>query len=278
MGTINEQPMKRPIVGKDQLIDIYYPEINNLDEQKVFQEFRQDILNTNNVFISTLAMDFPPEVSLKKRKTIDEQWKEKFAELTHIKSLGLRHKVDQNYFEAVCEMRNLEVLNIWTSTVLDISSIRKLDKLKSLSISNFSKLDDVSPLIELKTLQHLSILASFKILNYELIGKMTWLKSLELGGDTFAPRNLMLQSLEPYNELKELVELDMSCASIRDRNYRQILKLKKLKRLDAHWRMKNKEREDIQNEHPSLKSGFFVAYDFVKNEFKDGIEWWIEKE
>ena len=268
--------MKRPIIGKDQLIDTYYPEIKDLDEPMVFQEFRQDILNTNNVFISTLAMDFPPEVTLKKRKEIDEQWKEKFSELTHIKSIGLRHRVDQNYFEAVCEMRNLEELSISTSTVLDISSIRKLDKLKSLSLSNFSKLEDISPLLELKSLECLSILASFKISNYELIGKMTWLKSLEIGGDTYAPRNLMLQSLEPFTKLKELVSLDMSCASIRDRNYRPILKLNKLKRLDAHWRMKNKEREDIQNEHPSLKSGFFVAFDFVKNEFKDGIEWWIE--
>ncbi|WP_405570511.1 hypothetical protein [Winogradskyella sp. Asnod2-B02-A] len=269
--------MKIPIVGKDQIVDTYYPLIKDLNKQKGFQEFEQDILNTNNVFISTLAMDFPSKVSLKKRKEIDEQWKTKFPELTHIKSIGLRHRVDQNYFEAVCEMRNLESLNIWSSNVLDISSIKKLDKLKSLSLSNFSKLEDISPLTELKSLESLSILASFKISNYEIIGKMTWLKSLELGGDTFAPRNLMLQSLEPYAELKELIELDMSCASIRDRNYRQILKLESLKRLDAHWRMKKNEREFIQNEHPSLKSGFFVAYDFVKNEFKDGIEWWIEK-
>ena len=270
--------MKIPILGKDQIVDTYYPVIKDLDEKKVFQEFEQDALNTNNVFISTLAMDFPPEVSLKKRKEIDEQWKTKFPELTQVKSLGLRHRVDQNYFEAVCKMRNLESLDIRTSTATDIGSIKKLDKLKNLSLSNFSKLEDVSPLTELQSLESLSILASFKISNYELIGKMTWLKSLELGGDAFAPRNLMLQSLESFAELKELVELDMSCASIRDRNYLPILKLKKLKRLDAHWRMKTNEREFLQNEHPSLRSGFFVAYDFVKNEFKNGIEWWIEKE
>ncbi|MDO6492884.1 MULTISPECIES: hypothetical protein [unclassified Cellulophaga] len=269
--------MNTSIVGKDQIADTYYPTIEELDKEQAFQVYEDKILETNNIFISTLAMDFSPNTSLKRRKEIDEQWKEKLPQLSHIKRLDLRHKVDQDYFNVICKMKNLEVLNIWSSTVKDISSIKKLTKLRALSFSNFSRLEDVSPLIELKSLESLSILASFKVANYELIGKMKWLKSLELGGDTFAPKNLMLNSLKPFTDLSELIELDMSCASIRDKNYKPILKLKKLKRLDAHWRMKNQERELLQNEHPSLQSGFFVAYDFVKNEFKNGIEWWIEK-
>lgn len=269
--------MKTPMIGKDQIADTYYPTIAELDEEQTFKEYEDRILETNNIFISTLAMDFPPNTSLKKRKGIDEQWKEKLPELNHIKRLDLRHKVDQNYFNVICKMKNLEVLNIWSSTVTDIRSIKKLTKLKALYISNFSRLEDVSPLLELKSLESLSILASFKVANYELIGKMKWLKLLELGGDTFAPKNLILNSLEPFTNLNELIELDMSCASIKDKNYKPILELKKLKRLDAHWRMKNQERELLQSEHPSLQSGFFVAYDFVKNEFKNGIEWWIEK-
>jgi Leucine-rich repeat (LRR) protein len=265
--------MKTPIIGKDQIVDTYYPTIAELGEEQPFQEYENRILDTNNIFISTLAMDFPSSTSSKRRKGIDEQWKEKLPQLSHIKRLDLRHKVDQDYFDVICKMKNLEVLNIWSSTATDISSIKKLTKLKALSLSNFSQLEDVSPLIELKSLESLSILASFKVDNYEFIGKMKWLKSLELGGDTFAPKNLMLSSLEPFTDLSELIELDMSSASIKDKNYRPILELKKLKRLDAHWRMKNQERELLQSEHPSLQSGFFVAYDFVKNEFKDGIEW-----
>lgn len=269
--------MKALIVGKDQIADTYYPTIAELDEEQTFKECGDRILETNNIFISTLAMDFPSGTSLKRRKEIDEQWKEKLPQLSHIKRLNLRHKVDQDYFDVICKMKNLEVLNIWSSTVTDIGSIKKLTKLKALYLSNFSRLEDVSPLIELKSLESLSVLASVKVANYELIGKMKWLKSLELGGDTFAPKNLILHSLEPFTNLNELIELDMSCASIRDKNYKPILELKKLKRLDAYWRMKNQERELLQSEHPSLQSGFFVAYDFVKNEFKNGIEWWIEK-
>lgn len=269
--------MKTPIVGKDQIVDTYYPTIAELDKEQAFQEYEDKILETNNIFISTLAMDFPSTTSSKRRKEIDEEWKEKLPHLSHIKRLNLRHRVDQDYFDTISNMENLEVLNIWTSIITDISSIKKLTKLKALYLSNFSRLEDISPLMELKSLESLSILASFKVANYDLIGKMNWLKSLEIGGDTFAPKNLMLNSLEPFTGLNELIELDMSCASIRDKNYRPILKLSKLKRLDAHWRMKNKDRESLIDQHPSLKSGFFVAYDFVKNEFKEGVEWWIEK-
>lgn len=269
--------MKTPIVGKDQIADTYYPTIVELDEEHAFQEYEDKVLETNNIFISTLAMDFPSGTSSKKRKEIDNEWKEKLPNLNHIKRLNLRHRVDQDYFDIICKMENLEVLNIWTSISTNISSIKNLTKLKALYLSNFSRLEDISPLVELKSLESLSILASFKVANYELIGKMKSLKSLELGGDTFAPKNLMLNSLEPFTDLNELIELDMSCASIRDKNFRPILELKKLKRLDAHWRMKNQEREFLQNEHPSLQSGVFVAYDFVKNEFKKGVEWWIEK-
>ncbi|PHN95103.1 hypothetical protein CSC80_07190 [Maribacter sp. 6B07] len=269
--------MKTPIVGKDQIADTYYPMIAGLDEEQAFQDYNDKVLETNNIFISTLAMDFSSGTSSKRKKEIDEEWKEKLPNLGHIKRLDLRHRVDQDYFDIICKMKNLEVLNIWASTITDISSISKLTKLKALYLSNFSRLEDIAPLMGLKSLESLSILASFKVANYELIGQIKSLKSLELGGDTFAPKNLILSSLEPFTALNELIELDMSCASIRDKDYRPILELKKLKRLDAHWRMKNLEREFLQNEHPSLQSGFFVAYDFGKNEFKDGVEWWIEK-
>lgn len=156
-----------PIEGKDLIVDTYYPDFKNLYAQKNFQEYKEDVLSTNNIFISTLSMDFPSNVSLKKRKAIDEEWITKFPELNHIKQLNLRHRVNQDYFESVCKMKNLESLTIWTSNIINISSISKLNKLKSLYIGNFSQLEDISPLIKLKSLERLMIKASFKISNYE---------------------------------------------------------------------------------------------------------------
>lgn len=265
-----------PIAGKDQLADTFYPIIDDLQELETFQSYNDSVLSSNHIFIQTLAMDFSSGTSLKERKEIDEKWKQEFPKLKHVKILNLRHKVTQDYFEEVCKMENLEALNMWTSTVTDIKSIAKLKNLKALSLSNLSKLEDISPLVKLEQLQKLSIRASFKIKNFEIIGEMNWLRSLTLGGDEIAPRNLMLSSLKPFAGLDQLIELDFSYTSIRDKNYKPILELKKLKRLDAFWRMKNQDRESLLNEHPFLRSGFFIAYDFDKNEFKEGVEWWIE--
>ena len=65
----------------------------------------------------------------------------------------------------------------------------------------------------------------------------------------------------------------MSTSSIRDKSYHVILEMEKLERLDAHWRMKDKYRTELKEKHPNLKAGFFVDYDFVKNEFYEGKEW-----
>ena len=73
--------------GKDQVIDTYYPTIAELDEEQAYQEYEDKILDTNNIFISSLAMDFPSSTSSKRRKEINEQWKEKLPHLSHIKRL-----------------------------------------------------------------------------------------------------------------------------------------------------------------------------------------------
>ena len=69
--------MKRPKIGKDQIVDTYYPVLKDLDDEKTFQEYEDEILKTNNVFISTFAMYFQHDFSKKRRKEIDELWKKK---------------------------------------------------------------------------------------------------------------------------------------------------------------------------------------------------------
>lgn len=265
-----------PVPGKDLLADSYSWNIEGLDDETMFQEFNEDALVKNNIFIKALPMDFRKTKTPEERKAINQVWIDRLPELTHVKQLDLRVRVTQEFFDAVCRMKNLQALNIWTGVVEDISSIEKLANLKFLGISNFSRLENIEPVTRLRSLESLSILASFKVSNYDTIGSMHWLKSLELGGDSFAPKNLMLESLAPFSKMSSLVDLEMSSASIRDKNYRPLLELNALRRLDAHWRMKKAEREFIQSNHPKLRSGFFMAWDFTKGEFKDGIEWWID--
>lgn len=265
-----------PKPGKDLLADVNQLQIDAMDEEKIFQQFNDDAFETNNIFIKAMAMDFPESVTPKKRNEFNDEWIARFPVLNHVKRLEVRQRVKQEFFDAICKMKNLESLNIWQSVAEDINEIKNLTKLRSLTLSNFSRVTDISAITKLTSLEHLTINASFKVSNYELLGNIKSLKSLTLGGDSIAPRKLMLQSLEPFTGLSQLEVLDLFDTSIRDKQYHHLLKLKKLKRLDASWRMTSKDRDYIQEKHPALSSGFFVAYDFVKNDFKEGIEWWLD--
>lgn len=268
--------MKAPQIGKDQLE-------NNLftaqDEQRLegsFQRFDETAKEYEAINIAMLAMDFPASNSIKERKKIETEWLERLPTLNNVKELSVRHRVNQTFFEAICRMKNLETLTFWTSKVADLKSLTKLKNLEFLHLGSFSQLQDISPIVEMKSLKRLSIDNCFKVTNYELIGKMTWLKALSLEGDTFAPKNLILPSLKPFSSLANLRHLQLSTTSIKDKSFLEILNLKNLVRLDAGWRMKNDIRQKILAEHRSLKSGFFTAYDFAKNDFREGVEWWVE--
>lgn len=265
-----------PKVGKHQLDNNYLRIENITNKEGSFQKFEEEVRNFERIHISTLAMDFSNDVSKKARENIEKEWINKLPSLDNIKCLSVRHRVDQEYFDAICKMKNLESLTFWTSIVEDISSLKNLKNLKYLHLSSFSRLEDIEPLINISKLEKLSIERCFKIKNYDTIGNINRLIALGIEGDTFAPKNLIIDSLVPFTNLNNLKHLDLRTTSIKDKSFLELLKLKKLKRLDASWRMKKELRDKIKNDHELLESGFFIVYDFENNKFYDDIEWWID--
>lgn len=252
--------------------NIIFPIGRGLEKYTLVQEISKDIFKTDKLFISILSMDFTPEVSIKYRKDLETKWIEVIPTLDNVKSISLRHKVDQKFFEAVCCMKNLESLTIWTSTVDDISSISKLKALKRLDIENFSRLTDISPLLKLEKLEILTVSNSFKITNYEVIGHLTNLIGLSIQGDQIAPRNLRLKSLKPFAKLNMLKHLDLSSTTVIDESYETLLMMESLQRFDFTTVIKKTIREKIKT-HPNLTSGFFMDYDWDNKKLYDGKEW-----
>lgn len=238
-----------------------------------FQKVEENVFTVENLQIVSLAMDFPQVTSPKVRQEIERAWIETLPTLKNVKSLSVRHRVKQDFFEAICKMSNLESLTFWTSTAEDISSISRLTKLTYLKLWSFSRLKDISPLLSLKNLKVLSIDNCFKVENYELIGQMTQLIGLELCGDTFAPKNLRINSLKPFETLKNLKHLDLSSASVVDKTYDSILKMKSLERFDLVVNVPKEMRDKIKTEHKTLKAGFFMDYDFENKKFYEGKQW-----
>lgn len=238
-----------------------------------FQAVEDDVSAVEHLQIVSLAMDFPQGTSPKVRQEIERTWIDTLPKLKKVKSLSVRHRVKQEFFEAICQMPNLENLTFWTSTVEDISSISKLQELTHLKLWSFTRLKDVSPLLLLKKLRVLSIDNCFKVENYDVIGQMTQLTGLELCGDTFAPKRLRLNSLKPFETLKNLKHLDLSTASVIDNSYDSILQMKRLERFDLVVNVPKELRDRIKSEHKNLRAGFFVDYDFENKRFYEGKQW-----
>ena len=253
--------------------NILFPDGRGLSECTTAQEITDEVYQAEKLFISTLACDFDPEKTLKERKSLEAEWIEILPSLDKVKSISLRHKLDQTFFEAVCSMKNLEELTFWTSTVADISSIMKLQNLKRLDIDSFSRLTDISPLQNLMNLEVLTISNCFKITNYEIIGELTNLVGLAIQGDQIAPRNLRLKSLKPFNKLKILRHLNLSSTIVTDESYEVLLDMESLQRLDLTNSIKKSIREKIKT-HPKLYAGFFMDYDWENKRFYEGKEWY----
>ena len=238
----------------------FYQGKKNEPNYLTVQNFTDEVYKVDELQIAILAMDIPGK-SLKQRQGIEAKWIEMLPKLDNIKVLSIRHRVKQDFFEAICKMKNLEQLMFWASTVEDLSGIQKLKKLRKLKLWSFSRLKDISPLLQLKRLTILSIENCFKVENYEILGKMAQLIGLELCGNIFAPKNLRLKSLKPYETLKKLKHLDLSSTSVIDNSYESVLKMTSLERFDIMVNIPKPIKELIKAKHKTLKAGLFMDLD-----------------
>jgi len=236
------------------------------------QEITPNVYETDRVLISILPMDFPPTTPAKFRKTVELKWANELPRLQHIRFLIVRHRVDQVFFEALCQMTNLEHLTIETGSLTDISSISNLKHLRRLEFDSCSKLTKIEPLLALEKLETLVIANCFKVSNFEIIGQMTNLVALAVLGDTSAPRNLRLESLKPFSNLKKLRHLDLTSTTINDNSYDTLLDMTSLERFDTSHTIKKPVRDKLLT-HPTLSAGFFVDYDWDNQRLHDGKIW-----
>jgi len=160
----------------------------------------------------------------KDKKRAIKDWCIKLPQLQHVRWLNLWTHVTPPVFEALCQMRNLECLQIKWSNIRQLDAIAGLKQLrylhigsstkveslqpltgltglKLLEIENFKLIADFSPLLSLTGLEVLSVTGSMwtrqNVASLEPFGRMTWLRALSV--DTSKA-----ESLRPLANLKNL--------------------------------------------------------------------------
>lgn len=212
-------------------------------------------INSTNVRIDCLSPAVIKKGSQKEKALITE-WNDVFPSLDNIRCL----KIDvhnQEIFDGICKIPNLEQLTITNSNFTDLSSIFLLKNLKRFELLRNNKIIDIEPLLRL-SLEYLKFEECFNISNYEIIGNLKTLIGLSINGNWTAPKNLKLDSIKAFENLHELIHLDIAFCRLLDKSFDSILKMEKLKRFDYLGKVDKKTVLNIQNSHKSLCSGSFI--------------------
>ncbi|ESU25235.1 hypothetical protein FLJC2902T_31770 [Flavobacterium limnosediminis JC2902] len=236
------------------------------------QQFDDKNLNSENLHIQSLSFLYDT-LNSKDKLEIQRKWINIFPNLYEVKRLKITFGINQELFDSVCEIPNLEELIIDSSKIKDLSQLTKLKNLKRLEIDSFTQLKDISILEKINLLQ-LRIENCFKIDNYDIIGKISSLIGVALHGYCFGPKNLKIESLKIFVNLKKLKHLDLSSTSLIDKDsINCLLDLENLERFDFTGNVKHEIVEKIKRNHPNLKAGFFVDWDYKNNKIYDEKFW-----
>ena len=236
------------------------------------QQFDDKKLNSENIHIHSLSFLYDT-LKPKGKLEIQKKWIDIFPKLNEVKRIKITFGINQELFDSLNQIPNLEELIIDSSKITDLSYLTKIKKLKRFEIDSFTQLKDISILEKTKLLQ-LRIENCFKIENYEIIGNIESLIGVALRGYVVGPKKIKIESLKNFKNLKKLKHLDLGCTSLIDKNsFNYLLEIENLERFDYTGNINIEVVENIKKNHPNLKAGFFVDWDYKNDKIYDGKYW-----
>ncbi len=149
------------------------------------------------------------------------------AELTGLKRIGVEHARITN-FTAIAELMELQCIELYDTSVSDISAVRQLTKLRECRITH-SPLRDISALANLKQLEYLD-LEGTEVSDLAPIAQLHELRVLRFG-------LTRVRDVSPLSNLKHLKELwlsDSQDSELVIADYSPLYELQELKYLYMH--------------------------------------------
>ena len=155
-------------------------------------------------------------------------------------------RMPQDLFDAVCAQRRLKKLHIKWGVYPDISKLENLQELEYLHIGSGRSVSSLEPISKLENLVALSIENFQKIDDYTPLTHLKYLESLALEGDFAAPKILKVQSLGFLRHMKQLRFFSFLTAKLMDTDYSPILELHNLEHLTL------KSCKEVKQLYPQL--------------------------
>ena len=141
------------------------------------------------------------------KRKIKDSWANDIRGNEIIRTLWLPFKVNQEMFDAVCTLPNLEGLWIKWSDIKSIKEIRKLKKLKFLRIGSSTQLNDISVLSAMNQLLWLELENLKEISDFSVIDNLVNLRGLAIEGSMWTTQRI--DSLRCLKNLGNLAYLSL---------------------------------------------------------------------
>ena len=202
-------------------------------------------------------------LSEKEFRKLRKEWLFYLPLLKNVRFLWIKGSINQELFDAICQMKWLEVLNIrGLISIKDFDSLSNLQNLIHLFVDSCSRVSDIEGLASLKNLITLQVEGFKLIKDISPITKITTLKGLHFEGDMW--KKQYLNSLEGIDQLQNLEYLSLSGTEIIEKDILPVTKLKNLKYLEVgYWWTK----EDLLLLYGSLKN---LKFGGVKDAVESG--------
>ena len=208
-----------------------------------------------------LGDSFTPQYkTAKDKKRVLEEWcdflknnKTTFTELTFVT------KMPQELFNAVCEQENLKKLHIKWGIYPDISNLANLTKLEYLHLGSGASVSNIEAISKLKNLVALSVENFQKINDYSPLIGLKNIESLSIEGDGLGPQYIHVNSLDFLTEMKQLRFFSFLTARLKSKDYTPILCLENLEHLSLRPCRETKKLYDELIKLPKLKYGLLIT-------------------
>lgn len=239
----------------------YWDRDNNWPPESTtyFEKYRPDIkLNLNITQLS---------IGTTEQKRLVKLWCNELPKLHSVKYLWFCSRVNQEMFEAACDIENLEGLYIKWSGIKRIDSLAKLKNLKHLHLGSSGQVENIKVFRDIDWLTTLNLEQLNKISEFDDIVGMTNLKGLRVDGSIWIAQKI--NTLQPFGQLTGLNYLTLTNTRAKDKSFDPILNLRELVRFNSSWNYPETELEKLKT-LPKLKYGNVeTSWKEIKDKMED---------
>jgi len=192
-------------------------------------------------------------LSTKEQNKLVDKWCAFLPTLKNVKYLFFYSRINQNIFDSICKVTNLEGLWIKWGAIKHLNSISNLRKIRHLYLGSSSQVESIESLIDLGTLNGLHLENFKKINSFRELTTLNELTELGIFGSIWTCQSI--DTVTYLADFKGLKYLDLSNTRIKDKNIRILANLKDLEFLSLPFWYPKSDFEYLFNNLPNLKKG-----------------------